>query len=156
MRIGRGPANKSCSLGWVCLVKFNFWGAYSNQGSTGSTPPNKGISLNNWVWNSKQKLLLRVGLLGKFLFWGAHSNPGPAGSTPPNGGNSLNNLAGASKQKLLLGWVCIAKLYFGGLTSPCGLQGPPHQMGVLALRIGRGPANKSCSWQCVYKEHFYF
>jgi hypothetical protein len=97
-----------------------------------------------------------VGLLGKFLFWGAHSNPGPAGSTPPNGGNSLNNLAVASKQKLLFGWVCIAKLYFGGLTSTWGLQGPPHQMGVLALRIGRGPTNKSCSWQWVYKAKFYF
>jgi hypothetical protein len=29
-------------------------------------------------------------------------------------------------------------------------------MGVLALRIGRGPANKSCSWQWVYKAKFYF
>jgi hypothetical protein len=74
-----------------------------------------------------------------------------AGSTPPNGGNSLNNLAGASKQKLLLGWVCIAKLYFGGLASPGA-----YPMGVLALRIGRGPANKSCSLQWDYKEKFYF
>jgi hypothetical protein len=107
------------------------------------------------VWDRKPKLLLGVGLLGKFLFVGAHFNPGPTGSTPPNGGNSLNNLAEASKQKLLLGWVCIAKLYFGGLTSPQGLQYLTHQMGVLALRIGRRPAKKSCSWQLVYKEIFF-
>jgi hypothetical protein len=31
MRIGWGPTNKSCSLGWVCLVKFNLLGAHSNQ-----------------------------------------------------------------------------------------------------------------------------
>jgi len=68
--------------------------------------------------DSKQNLLLGVGLRGKFLFVGAHSNPWPTGSTPPNGGNSLNNLVGASKQKLLLWWICIAKLYFGGSPYP--------------------------------------
>jgi hypothetical protein len=81
MRIGWGPANKSCFSGWVCLVNFYLWGALSNLGPAGSTPPNGGISLNNWVWDSKQKLFLGMGLHNKTLFWGAHLTPGPAGST---------------------------------------------------------------------------
>ncbi len=82
------------------------------------------------MWNSKQKLLLGMGLLCKFLLVGAHSNPRPTGSTPPNWGNSLNNLAGASKQKLLLGWVCIAKLYFGGSPHPGAYRIHPTKWGI--------------------------
>jgi hypothetical protein len=36
MRIGRGPANKSCSSRWVCHVKFNLWGAHHNPKPAGS------------------------------------------------------------------------------------------------------------------------
>ena len=86
----------------VCVCVRRPGGLPHNPGPAGSTPPSRGICVDNFAGASKQKLLLGVGLPGKFLFVGAHSNPGPAGSTPPNGGNSLNNLAGAIKQKLLL------------------------------------------------------
>jgi hypothetical protein len=102
MRIGRGPANKSCSSGWVCHVKFNLWGAHPNSRPAGSTPSNGGICNEKSVGASKQKLLLGVGLLGKILFVEAHPNPRPAGSTPQNGGVCNENRVGASKQKLLL------------------------------------------------------
>jgi hypothetical protein len=82
------------------------------------------------MWDSKQKLLLGVGLLCKFLLVGAHSNLGPSGSTPPNGGNSLNIVAGASKQKLLLGRVCIAKLYFWGSPHPGPTGSTPPNGGI--------------------------
>ena len=53
LRIGRGPANKSCSSGWVCNVKFYLWGAHPNPGPTGSTLPNGGICNENWAGPSK-------------------------------------------------------------------------------------------------------
>ncbi len=65
----------------------------------------------------------------------------------------VNNWAGASKQKLLFGVGLPSKILFvGGLTQTWGPQGPPYQIRVYALRIGRGPANKSCSsgWVCIY------
>ncbi len=100
LRIGRGPANKSCSSGWVCHVNFYLWGAHTNQGPAGSTPPNGGICIENWEEASKQKLTLRVGLTGKILFVGAHSNPEPAGSTHSKGVFAFEqfswNLSGAS------------------------------------------------------------
>jgi hypothetical protein len=64
----------------------------------------------------------------------------------------VNNWAGASKPKLLLGVGLPCKILFvGGSPKPGAPQGPPYQMGVYALRIGRGPANKSCSlgWVCI-------
>ncbi len=70
LRILRGPANKSCSSGWVCMVKFYLWGAHPNPWPAGSTPPNKGICIENWEKASKQKLLFGVGLPGKILFVG--------------------------------------------------------------------------------------
>jgi hypothetical protein len=76
MRIVLGPANISCSLGWVCLVKFNLWGAHPNPRPAGSTPPNGGVCNENRVGASKQKLLLGVGLPGKFLFVGGSLQPG--------------------------------------------------------------------------------
>jgi hypothetical protein len=42
------------------------------------TPSEIPWRVNNWAGSSKQKLLLRVVLLGKFNFRGAHPNPGPA------------------------------------------------------------------------------
>ena len=152
MRIGRGPANKSCSSGWVCHVKFYLWGAHPNHWPAGSTPPNGGIGNENRVGASKQKLLLGVGLPCKILFVGAHPNLGPAGSTPPNGGICFDNFVGASKQKLLLEVGLAGKKFFcGGLTSTPGPQGPLHKKGVYALIILWGPANKSCSlgWVCA-------
>ncbi len=73
LRILRGPANKSCSLRWVCSVKFYLWGAHPNPG--GSTLPNEGICFENFEWASKQKLLLGVGLHGKILFVGGSPLP---------------------------------------------------------------------------------
>jgi hypothetical protein len=37
LRIERRSANKSCSSGWVCLVKFYLWGAHSNPEPAGTT-----------------------------------------------------------------------------------------------------------------------
>jgi hypothetical protein len=96
-RIGRGPANKSCSSGWVCLVKFYLWGAHPNPKPAGSTLPGGGVCIYNCAGASKQKWLLWVGLPGKILFWGASPNLEPAGSTPPNGGVCFENFAGASQ-----------------------------------------------------------
>ncbi len=62
LRIGRGPANKSYSSGWVCLIKFYLQGANSSLEPTGSTLPNGGVCFENWAGASKQKLLLGVGL----------------------------------------------------------------------------------------------
>jgi hypothetical protein len=76
MRIGRRPENKICSSGWVCLVKFNLWGAHPNPSPAGSTPPTGGISLDNLAGTNKQKLLLGVGFPGKFLFVGGSLQPG--------------------------------------------------------------------------------
>ncbi len=70
-----GAANYSCSLGWVCLVKFYFWGAHPNLGPALSTLPNGGVCFENWAGASKQKLLLRVGLYIKILFVGCSPQP---------------------------------------------------------------------------------
>ena len=69
--IGWGSANKSCSSGWVCHVKFYLWGAHPNPEPAGSTQPNGGICIQNCAGASKQKLLLGVGSTGKILFWGS-------------------------------------------------------------------------------------
>jgi hypothetical protein len=63
------------------------------------------------------------------------------------------NFTGASKQKLLLGVGLPGKILFWGLTPTQGPQGHLHYLGVFALRIERGPANKSCSlgWVCLGK-----
>ena len=98
----------------VCVCVFYFGGAHPNLGPAGSTPPSRGICVDNFEGASKQKLLLGVGLPGKILFVGAHFNPGPAGSTPPSRGICVDNFAGASKQKLLLGvGLYIKKLFLG-------------------------------------------
>jgi hypothetical protein len=39
LRIGQGPANKSCSSGLFCLVKFYLWGLTPTPGPQG--PPHK-------------------------------------------------------------------------------------------------------------------
>ncbi len=60
--------------------------------------------------------------------------------------------AGASKQKLLLGVGLPCKILFvGGSPKPGARRVIPYQMGVYALRIGRVPANKSCSSGWVWK-----
>ncbi len=147
MRIGRGPANKNCSSGWVCHVKFYFWGAHPNLGPAGSNPPNGGVCVKNWVGASKQKLLLGVGLQCQILFFEAHPNLGPAGSIPPRRGICVDNSAGASKQKLLLGVGLQCQILFicGGLTPTLGPQGPLHQIGVFALIILGGQQTKVAS-----------
>jgi hypothetical protein len=73
--IGRGPANKSCSSGWVCIVKFYLRVAHLDPGPPGSTLPNGGVCCQNWAGASKQKLLLRVGLCLKNLFVGGSPQP---------------------------------------------------------------------------------
>jgi hypothetical protein len=151
-----GLASKSCSVGWVCLVNFYLWGAHPNPRPAGSTPPNGGVCFENWAGASKQKLLLGVGLQSNTLFGGVHPTPGPTGATHSKRGNSFENWVGTSKQKLLLGVVLHSKTLFGGLTPPLGPQGPPTQKGVITLRIGWGPANKSCSSQWVYQVDNYF
>jgi hypothetical protein len=78
--------NKSCSSGWVYMVKFYFWGANPDPKAGGSTPPNGGTYFENFTGNSKQKLLLGVGLPGRILFLGAHFAPGTTGSTHSKGG----------------------------------------------------------------------
>jgi hypothetical protein len=75
LRIGQGPANKSCSSGWVCLIKFLLQGAHPNPEPTGSTLPNGGVCFENWAGTSKQKLLLGVGLNIKILFVGDSPQP---------------------------------------------------------------------------------
>jgi len=50
----------------------------------------------------------------------------------------IKNQAGARIKKCSSRQVCLVKFYFGGLTPTPGLQSPPHQMGVYALRIGEG------------------
>jgi hypothetical protein len=73
--LGEGPANKSCSSGWVCLIKFYLWGAHPNPGPAGSTLPNGGICFEiSGKW-SKQKLLLGVGLHSTILFVGGSPQP---------------------------------------------------------------------------------
>ncbi len=70
----------------------------------------------------------------------------------------VKNGAGASKQKLLFGVGLPLKILFvEGSPKPGALQGPPYEMGVYALRIGRGPANKSCSsgWVCLVKFYLW-
>jgi hypothetical protein len=52
-------------LGVGLLGKILLFGVHPDLGSAGSTPPNEGISFNNWAGASKQKLLLGVGLHGK-------------------------------------------------------------------------------------------
>ncbi len=61
-------------------------GAHLTPGPTGSTPPNGGISFENWAGASKQKLLLAVGLQRKSLFLRVHLTPGPTGFTHSKGG----------------------------------------------------------------------
>ncbi len=75
LRIGRGPANKSCSLGWVCIVKCYLQGAHSDPGPPGTTLPNGGVYFENWAGASKQKLLLGVGLCIKKLIVGGSPQP---------------------------------------------------------------------------------
>ncbi len=75
LRIGRGPANKSCSSGWVCIAKFYLRGAHPNLRPTGSTLPNGGVCFENWAGASKQNLLLGVGLCIKILFVGGSPQP---------------------------------------------------------------------------------
>jgi hypothetical protein len=54
----------------VCVCVFYFGGAHPNLGPAGSTPPSRGICVDNFEGASKQKLLLGVGLPGKILFVG--------------------------------------------------------------------------------------
>ncbi len=75
LRTGWGPANKSCSSGWVFNVKFYFRGAHPNLGPAGSTLPNGGVCFENWAGASKQKLLLKVGLYIQILFVGGSPQP---------------------------------------------------------------------------------
>jgi hypothetical protein len=63
-----------------------FLGGHLTPGPTGSTPPNVGISFENWAGASKQKLLLAVGLQSKILFLRVHLTPGPTGFTHSQGG----------------------------------------------------------------------
>jgi hypothetical protein len=55
-------------------------GGHLTPGPTGSTPPNGGISFENWAGASKQKLLLAVGLQSKILFLRVHLTSGPTHS----------------------------------------------------------------------------
>ncbi len=158
LRVGRGPANKSCSSGWVSHVKFYFWGLTQTWGPQGPLhqmgvyvlrirrgPENKSCSSG---WNCHVK----------FYFWGLTPNLGPAGSIPPNGGICIENWAGASKQNLLLGVGLPCEILFsGGSPQTSGPQGPLHQMGVFALIILRGPATKSSSsgWVCTVKFYLW-
>ncbi len=105
LRIERGPANKSCSSGWVCHVKFYLWGAHPNLGPTGAFQ--EGVYAL-WILQGQANKSCSSGWVChvKFYLWGAHPNPEPAGSTQPNEGICIQNCAGASKQKLLLG-VCL-------------------------------------------------
>jgi hypothetical protein len=57
--------------------KALFWGVHLTPGPTGPTPPNGGISFENWAGANKQKLLLAVGLQSKILFLRVHLTPGP-------------------------------------------------------------------------------
>jgi hypothetical protein len=52
--------------------KALFWGGHLTLGPTGPTPPNGGISFENWAGASKQKLLLAVGLQSKIFFLRVH------------------------------------------------------------------------------------
>jgi hypothetical protein len=65
--------------------KALFWVAHLTLGLTGSTPPNGGISFENWAGASKQKLLLAVGLQCKILFLRVHLTPEPTGFTLSKG-----------------------------------------------------------------------
>ena len=121
------------------------------------TPSEIPWRVKNWAGTSKQKLLFRVGL-PKIFLGGVHPKLGPTGSTPPSRGICIDNWAGASKKKLLLKVGLLGKILFvGGLTPTPGLQGPLHQIGVFALIILRGPANKSCSsgWVCLVKFYLW-
>ncbi len=63
----------------------------------------------------------------------------------------VKNCVGASKQKLLLGVVFHVKFYLWGAHPNLVPAGSTLPNGLYALRIGRGPANKSCSlgWVCI-------
>ncbi len=52
LRIGRGPANKSCSLGWVCISKFYLWGAHPNPKPVGSLDQSARDFFTMKLWNS--------------------------------------------------------------------------------------------------------
>ena len=66
---------------------------------------------------------------------------------------------GGGQQTKVAPWGGFATWNFicGGLTQTWGPQDTPYQMRVYALRIGRGPANKSCSsgWICIHKFHLW-
>jgi hypothetical protein len=143
LRIRRGPANKSCSSGWVCYVKFYLWGAHPNHGPAGSTLPNGGICFEiSGKWG-KQKLLLGVGLHGKILFVGAYPNPRPTGSTPPKGGICIENWKKVSKQKLIFGVGLHGKILFvGGSPQPGALRVHPAIWGYKHLELREGQQTK--------------
>ena len=69
----------------------------------------------------------------------------------------VKNWKGASKQKLLLGVGLPDKIYFRGAHPNPGAAGSTPPKGVFALRILRGPANKSCSsgWVCSVKFYLW-
>ncbi len=76
----------------------------------------------------------------------------PAIVTPSEKPWRVKNWVGASKQKLLLGVGLYSNILFtGGSPKPRARRVHPTKWGVYALRIGRGPVNKSCSsgWVCV-------
>jgi hypothetical protein len=127
---------------WVCLVKFNLWGAHPDPGPAGSTPPNGGVCFENWAgaWN-KSCSSGWVCLL-KFHFWGLTLTPGPQG--PPNqmGVYALRFGWGQANKSCFSGWVCQIFFYFWGLTLTPVPQGPtPPKGGIcfwaIILKFGK-------------------
>ncbi len=131
---------KSCSLGWVCQVKFCFFGAHPQPRTRRVHPTKKGYFLSelNRVKQTKDD---SWGGFAWINFGGSPLNQSP--QVPPKqiGVFALRIGLGASKQKLLLRARLHYKFYF--------CSSPPTQMGVFALKIGWGPAKKSCSLESV-------
>ncbi len=102
--------------------------------------------VKNWVGASTQKLLFGVGLPGKILFVGGPPLPQACRVHSTKWGLMHWELRGGQQTKAApRGGFAWYIFICGGLTSIPGPQGPLHQIGMYALRIGRGLANKSCS-----------
>jgi hypothetical protein len=120
------------------------------------TLPRGGICFVNFTRASKQKLLLGVGLPCKILFVGGSPQPRACRVHPTKWGYLHSKLCRGQQTKIASRGGFDWKDSILGLSPNQGPQGPPHQMGVHTLRIGRGPANKSCSSGWVYLVEFYF
>ncbi len=141
--IGRGPVNKSCSLGWVCHFKFYYWGLTPTtcpQGplhqmgvfamKIGRGPANKSWS-SGWV------------CLVKFNLWGLTPTPGPQGPLHQMGVFAMRIGWGPASKSCSSGWVCHVKFYlWGGSPQPRAHRVHSTEWGCLLWELVGGQQTK--------------